>query len=78
MTLEVIKKIALISGSEGGFRKELNIVSWNGRDPKYDLRSWSPEGVALKGLTLTEDEAKGLQKALNDIFAEQTESSLTD
>ena len=73
MTLEIIKKIALISGSEAGFRKELNIVSWNGRDTKYDLRSWSPEGVALKGLTLTEDEAKGLQKALNDMFAEQTE-----
>ena len=73
MTLEVIKKIALISGSETGFRKELNIVSWNGRDPKYDLRSWSPEGMALKGLTLTEDEAKELQKALNDLFNEQVE-----
>lgn len=73
MTHKVIKKIALISGSETGFRKELNIVSWNGRDPKYDLRSWSPEGIALKGLTLTEDEAKELQKALNDIFSEQGE-----
>ncbi len=73
MTLEVIKKIALISGLETGFRKELNIVSWNGRDPKYDLRSWSPEGMALKGLTLTEDEAKELQKALNDLFNEQVE-----
>ena len=73
MTLEVIKKIALISGSEGGFRKELNIVSWNGRDPKYDLRSWSPEGIALRGLTLTEDEVKELQKVLNDMFSEQTE-----
>ena len=70
MTLEVIKKIALISGSEKGFRQELNLVSWNGKDPKYDLRSWSPEGIALKGLTLTEDEAKELQKVLNDMFAE--------
>lgn len=71
MTLEIIKKIALISGSETGFRKELNFVSWNGKEPKCDLRSWSPEGIALKGLTLTEDEAKELQKALNDIFTEQ-------
>ena len=68
--MEVIKKIALISGSEKGFRQELNLVSWNGKDPKYDLRSWSPEGIALKGLTLTEDEAKELQKVLNDMFAE--------
>ena len=70
MTLEVIKKIALISGSETGFRKELNIVSWNGKEPKYDLRGWSPEGIALKGLTLTEDEAKELQKVLNEMFTE--------
>ena len=68
--MEVIKKIALISGSETGFRKELNIVSWNGKEPKYDLRSWSPKGIALRGLTLTEDEAKELQKVLNDMFAE--------
>ena len=73
MTLEVIRKIALISGSETGFRKELNLMSWNGRDPKYDLRNWSPEGMALKGLTLTEEEAKELQKALNDMFTEQAE-----
>ena len=73
MTLEVIRKIALVSGSETGFRKELNIVSWNGKEPKYDLRSWSPEGIALKGLTLTEDEAKELQKALNDMFSKQGE-----
>ena len=73
MTLEVIRKIALIRGSETGFRKELNVVSWNGREPKYDLRNWSPEGMALKGLTLTEEEAKELQKALNDMFTEQAE-----
>jgi hypothetical protein len=73
MTMEVIKKIALISGSETGFRKELNLVSWNGKEPKYDLRTWSPEGIALRGLTLTEDEAKELQKVLNEMFTEQAE-----
>lgn len=71
--MELIKKIALISGSETGFRKELNLVSWNGKEPKYDLRNWSPEGIPLRGVTLTEDEAKELQKVLNDMFAEQTE-----
>ena len=68
MTMEVIKKIALISGTETGFRKELNFISWNGKEPKIDLRTWSPEGIALKGLTLTEDEAKELCKALNNMF----------
>ena len=73
MKMEVIKKIALISGSETGYRKELNIVSWNEKEPKYDLRGWSPEGIPLKGVALTEDEAKDLQKVLNDLFAEHTE-----
>ena len=71
--MEVVKKIALISGAETGFRKELNFVSWNGKEPKYDLRTWSPEGIALRGLTLTENEAKELQKVLNEMFTEQAE-----
>lgn len=70
ITLEVIRKIAVLNGSEAGYTKELNLVSWNGREPKYDLRTWSPEGIALKGLTLTEEEAKELYKALGDMFAE--------
>ena len=70
ITLEVIKKIAVLNDSNAGYTKELNLVSWNGREPKYDLRTWSPEGIALKGLTLTEEEAKELYKALGDMFAE--------
>ena len=70
ITLEVIKKIAVLNDSDAGYTKELNLVSWNGREPKYDLRTWSPEGIALKGLTLTEEEAKELCKALRDMFAE--------
>jgi hypothetical protein len=70
ITLEVIKKIAVLNDSNAGYTKELNLVSWNGREPKYDLRTWSPEGIALKGLTLTEEEAKELYKALGNMFAE--------
>ena len=70
ITLEVIRKIAVLNGSEAGYTKELNLVSWNGREPKIDLRTWSPEGIALKGLTLTEEEAKELYKALGNMFTE--------
>ena len=66
--MEVVKRIAVLSDPEAGYKKELNLVSWNGAEPKIDLRTWSPEGIALKGLTLTEDEAKELCKALNDMF----------
>ena len=68
ITMEVVKRIAVLSDPEAGYKKELNLVSWNGAEPKMDLRTWSPEGIALKGLTLTEDEAKELCKALNDMF----------
>jgi hypothetical protein len=68
ITMDVVKRIAVLSDPEAGYKKELNLVSWNGAEPKIDLRTWSPEGIALKGLTLTEDEAKELCKALNDMF----------
>lgn len=68
ITMEVIKRIAVLSDPEAGYKKELNLVSWNGAEPKIDLRTWSPEGMALRGLTMTEDEARELCKALNDMF----------
>ena len=45
-------------------------MSWSGWEPKYDLRNWPPEGIALKDLTLTEGETKEFQKILNDKLAE--------
>ena len=68
ITMEVVKRIAVLSDPDAGYKKELNLVSWNGAEPKIDLRTWSPEGMALKGLTMTEDEARELCKALNDMF----------
>ena len=68
ITMDVVERIAVLSDPEAGYKKELKLVSWNGAEPKIDLRTWSPEGIALKGLTLTEDEAKELCKALNDMF----------
>lgn len=45
----------------GGWQKELNLVSWNGRPPKYDVRDWAPDHEKMgKGITLTEEEAKKL------------------
>mgnify|MGYP000891219208 FL=1 len=41
---EIVEKIAVLSESSKGWRKELNLISWNDRDPKYDIREWSPDG----------------------------------
>ena len=63
---EIIKEIGVLSESSKGWKKELNIVSWNDGAPKYDLRDWDPEHEKMgKGITLTEDEIRAL-KALLD------------
>ena len=55
-----------ISESKGGWRTELNLVSWGGRPAKYDLRPWAPERAKMgKGITLTKEELKGLRDLLN-------------
>jgi hypothetical protein len=49
-------------------RKEINLISWNGGEPKYDIRDWAPEHEKMaKGTTLTKDEAMKLKEILNMI-----------
>ena len=33
ITMEVVKRIAVLSDPEAGYKKELNLVSWNGAEP---------------------------------------------
>ncbi len=62
---EIVEKIAVLSESSKGWTKELNMISWNERDPKYDIREWSPDHEKMgKGVTLSEEEAAILKKAL--------------
>ena len=62
---EIVKEIAVLSASDSGYTKEINLISWNGREPKYDIRSFSPNrGKCGKGITLNADEAAALLKAL--------------
>ncbi len=62
---EVTERIAVLSESSKGWTKELNLISWNGRDPKYDIREWSPDGSKMgKGITLSDEEVAVLKKAL--------------
>ena len=63
---EVTEKIAVLSESSKGWTKELNLISWNDREPKYDIREWSPDGSKMgKGITLSAEEVAVLKKALN-------------
>jgi len=63
---EIIKKIGILSKSDKGWAKELNLISWNDREPKYDIRDWSPDGKTMgKGVTLSEQELASLRELLN-------------
>ena len=57
--------IAVLSTGDSGYTKEINLISWNGKEPKYDIRSFSPNREKCgKGITLNADEAAALLKAL--------------
>lgn len=65
---EIHEEIGILSDSSKGWTKELNIISWNGSTPKFDLRDWSPNHDKMgKGITLTNDELKALKKLLNEM-----------
>ncbi|MEW6624164.1 MAG: PC4/YdbC family ssDNA-binding protein [Bacillota bacterium] len=66
---EIKKQLAILSETKSGWTKELNLVSWNGREAKYDIRDWAPDKERMsKGITLSEDEILALKEALNIIF----------
>jgi hypothetical protein len=63
---EIVEKIGVLSRSSSGWGKELNLISWNDREPKYDLRDWSGDGEKMgKGLTMTREELSALKELLN-------------
>ncbi len=63
---EIVKKIGVLSKSESGWAKELNLISWNDREPKYDIREWSPDREKMgKGATLSKEELLALKELLN-------------
>ncbi len=64
---KIVKEIAVLSTSDSSYTKEINLISWNGKEPKYDVRSFSPNREKCgKGITLTADEAAALLKALQE------------
>jgi hypothetical protein len=63
---EIKETVGTISQSPKGWNKELNLISWNGKEPKFDLRDWAPEHEKMgKGITLNNEELKALRELLN-------------
>lgn len=65
---EIKETVGIISENNKGWSKELNLISWNDREPKFDIRDWSPEHEKMgKGITLTKEELVKLRDILNDM-----------
>ena len=76
LKFEITKSLGVLSENAKGWTKELNMVSWNDHEPKYDIREWSPDHSRMgKGVTLTEEEINNLRALLN---GEELEDDVDD
>lgn len=67
----IVEELGILSESPKGWTKEVNLISWNGAAPKYDIRDWAPNHEKMgKGITLTAEEAESLYKILAKIVEE--------
>lgn len=67
-SFQITEQIGVLSTSKTGWNLELNKVSWGGRPPKFDLRSWSPDHAKMgKGVTLSDEEVKALGKIIEGL-----------
>lgn len=68
MEFTILKHIADLSAPNNGMTKELNFISWNNREPVYDIRTWNAGHTEFgKGVTLTYNEMKALNRELQNI-----------
>ena len=71
LKFNIIKNIAVIGENSKGWRKEVNIVSWNERRPKLDIRDWDDNHEKMsKGLTFNKEETCELKKAFESLDVE--------
>lgn len=65
---EVKENVGVLSESAKGWKKELNLISWNDKEAKYDIRDWDSEHKKMgKGITFSNDELKKLRDILNNM-----------
>ena len=66
LKFEIKETLGILSQNAKGWTKELNLISWNDRDPKYDIREWNPDHTRMgKGVTLSTEEFENLRKLIN-------------
>lgn len=64
--------IGVLAEYQTGWKKELNVISWNGGAPKIDIRDWDPEHEHMsRGITLHREEAEKLYGLLEETLTNQ-------
>ena len=72
---EIKKNLGVIGEGTKGWKKEVNLVSWNDRKPKLDIRDWDETHEKMgKGVTLNKNEVEELKKLLESIELEEMEA----
>lgn len=71
---EISKNLGVLGEGNKGWKKEINLVSWNGRNPKADIRDWNETHEKMgKGVTLTKEQLINLKEILNQLDIESLE-----
>lgn len=68
LKFQIVKSLGIIGEGKEGWRKEVNVVSWNERKPKLDIREWDESHMKMKkGITLNISEMKELKSILTGL-----------
>jgi hypothetical protein len=77
LKFQIVKSLGVIGEGKEGWRKEVNLVSWNDRKPKLDIREWDESHMKMKkGLTFNVDEMKELKSILSNLTEEIMEAEV--
>lgn len=72
VTYEITEELGVLSENSRGWTKELNMVSWNGAEAKFDIREWDPDKKRMsRGITLSWDEAEILNELLTEVLSKE-------
>lgn len=77
LSYTITEHLGVLSENAKGWTKELNLVSWNDREPKYDIREWSPDHTRMgKGVTLSAEEYETLKALMNGEISDDDEEGI--
>ncbi|MBB6624058.1 YdbC family protein [Clostridium gasigenes] len=71
---DIKNNLGTISQSAKGWNREINVMTWNNKKPKIDIREWDENHEQMgKGITLNKEELKQLKEILNQVDIDELE-----